>query len=218
MEQIDKFFERINGNYFGVMALVISIISIIVARTLYITVDPTYSMTSNFISDLGVGPNGSDLVFKIGMILTGIFQMPYYLYITLYLQKKDKNKNLLWIGLIMGFISALGLILVGVFPLDPTNSFVYNMHIIAAGLFFGGASITLFIYGFSEILNPEIPKLIAIISFISVILFGTFITVLIIQTYTSIPYQVFTYVVEWIGGFGYIMWTIVHIIYTTKNN
>ena len=59
MEKLDKFYERINGSFFGIIAFLISGISIIFAQILYIEVDPSFNMSTNFISDLGVSCNGN---------------------------------------------------------------------------------------------------------------------------------------------------------------
>lgn len=217
MEHLDRFYERINGSYFGIIAFIILVISVTVAQMLYMTVDPTYNLTTNFISDLGTGPNGSDVVFSIGMILAGIIQIPYYIYLGWYLQKKDKNMNLLRKGMIAGIIASIGFILVGIFPFDPNDNFSYNMHIIAAGILFYGVLIMLLIYGISEYRNPKIPNLLSILAFITAILYGAFITSAIIQYLTSTPFQAYTYIIEWIGSWAMVVWMIAHIYYTLKN-
>ena len=217
MEKLDKFYKKINGNYFGLISVFVAAISITVAQLLYIAVDPTFSITTNFISDLGTGPNNSDVVFNIGMILTGIFFIPYFIYLGWYLQKKDKKMNLLIKGMIAGLIASIGLILVGFFPLDPENLYSYNMHIIAAGILFYGLLIMLLIYGISEYINPEIPNLLSILSFIAAILFGAFITIVIIQYSSATPFEAYTYIIEWIGLWATGVWAIAHIYYTLKN-
>lgn len=217
MEKLDKFYKKINGNYFGLISVFIAASSITVAQLLYMAVDPTFSITTNFISDLGAGPNNSDVVFNIGMILTGIFLIPYFTYLGWYLQKKDKNMNSLIKGMIAGLIASIGLILVGFFPLDPETLYSYNMHIIAAGILFYGLLIMLFIYGISEYINPEIPNLLSILSFIAAILFGAFITIVIIQYSSTTPFEAYTYIIEWIGLWATGIWTIAHIYYTLKN-
>jgi len=216
MEKLDKFYKKINGNYFGLISVFIAAISITVAQLLYMAVDPTFSITTNFISDLGTGPNGSDIVFSIAMILTGVLIMPFYVYIGWYLQKRE-NQNSLRIGMIAGLIGSIGMMLVGVFPLNPNDIFSYNMHIIAAGILFYGVLSMLLIYGISEYRNPEISNLLSILAFITAGLYGAFMTSVIIQYLASIPFQAYTYIIEWIGLYVMGIWIIAHVYYTLKH-
>jgi len=216
MEKLDKFYKKINGNYFGLISVFVAAISITVAQLLYIAVDPTFSITTNFISDLGTGPNGSDIVFSIAMILTGVLIMPFYVYIGWYLQKRE-NQNSLRIGMIAGLIGSIGMMLVGVFPLNPNDIFSYNMHIIAAGILFYGVLSMLLIYGISEYRNPEISNLLSILAFITAGLYGAFMTSVIIQYLASIPFQAYTYIIEWIGLYAMGIWIVSHVYYTLKN-
>jgi len=216
MEKLDRFYEKINGSYFGIIGFIISFVSVLIAQMLYMAVDPSFSVTTNFISDLGAGPNGSDIVFNTGMILYGIFTLPFYTYLGWYLSQK-RDDNSLRIGMIAGIIGSIGQILAGVFPFDPNNNFSYNMHIIAAGILFYAVLIMLLIYGISEYRNPNIPKVLSILAFISAILYGTFITSAIIQYLISTPFQTYTYVTEWIGSWMMSVWVIAHIYYTLKN-
>lgn len=213
MEKLDKFYKKINGNYFGLISVFIAAISITVAQLLYMAVDPTFSITTNFISDLGTGPNGSDIVFSIAMILSGVLIMPFYVYIGWYLQKRE-NQNSLRIGMIAGLIGSIGMMLVGVFPLNPNDIFSYNMHIIAAGILFYGVLSMLLIYGISEYRNPEISNLLSILAFITAGLYGAFMTSVIIQYLASIPFQAYTYIIEWIGTYSMGIWIIAHVYYT----
>jgi len=116
MEKLDYFYEKINGYYFGIIAFLINLFSITIAQVLYIEAEPNFSMCSNFISDLGAGPNRSDIFFNIGLIFTGISIMPFFVYIGWYLQKRQTSNSII-IGMIAGLIGSIGMILVGIFPL-----------------------------------------------------------------------------------------------------
>ena len=218
MEKLDRFYEKINGSYFGIAAFVISGIFLTISQMLYIAEDPSFSITTNFISDLGAGPNGADIAFSIGVIISGVFYIPFYIFLGRYLQKKDNNLNLLIKGMYGGLVSCIGFILVGVFPLDPDNKLLYNLHIIAAGLYFYGLLIMLIIYGISEIKIATLPNILGIFAIISAILLGVFITSLIFQYLTSTPFQTYTYIIEWIGSWIMSVWIIANIYYTLKNN
>lgn len=216
MEKLDKVFEKFNGSYFGIIAFFISMVSITMALSLYLEVDSSFGITTNFVSDLGTGPNGSNIVFNIGMIFTGTFLIFFYLYLGKFLKKLD-DSNSINVGMIAGLIGSIGEILIALFPLDSNNVFLYNMHILGAGLLFYGILIMLLIYGTSEYRSSEIPNLLAIISYISAILFGVFITLVIVQYLTSISFHMCTYIIEWIGLWIMGIWIIVHVHFTLKN-
>ncbi|MFX1445552.1 MAG: DUF998 domain-containing protein [Promethearchaeota archaeon] len=216
MEKLDKIYEKVNGSYFGIIGFIISFFSILIAQILYMEVDPSFSVTTNFISDLGNGPNGSDIVFNTGMILHGIFNIPFYTYLGWYLFQRRED-NSLRIGMIAGIIGSIGQILVGVFPFDPVDNFSFNMHILAAEILFYAILIMLLIYGISEYRNPNIPKVLSILAFISAILYGAFMTIVILQFSSSIPFQINTHVIEWLGAWVMSVWVIAHIYYTLKH-
>ena len=216
MEKLDRFYEKINGSYFGIIGFIISFVSVLIAQMLYMAVDPSFSGTSNFISDLGIGPNGSDIVFNNGMILSGIFLILFYTYIGWYLQKNGSNYSIK-LGILAGIVSSMGQILVGIYPLNSNNKFSYNMHILAAGILFYGLLIMLLIYGYNEYRNYKFPNSLTILSFIYAILFGAFITSVIFQYLSSIPFQIFTYILEWVGLWVGGIWIIAHIYFSLKN-
>jgi len=217
MERLDKLYEKFNGNYFGIIAITSAAICIIIAYLLYTEADPNFSIASNFISDLGVGPNGSDVFFGLGMILLGTFIMPFFTYLGRYLQKRDNNPKPLRIGIFAGLIGSIGIVLVGVFPLDPDDNFSYNIHIIFAGVLFYGILTMLLIYGIFEYRNPVIPNILSILAFITAAFYGFFITSVVIQYLTSTPFQAYTYTAEWIGSWLMGVWIIAHVYYTLKH-
>jgi hypothetical membrane protein len=216
MEKLDNFYEKLNGSYFGIISFLVSLVSVTTAQILYMEADPSFSMNTNFVSDLGTGPNGSDIIFSIGMILTGTLIMPFYVYIGWNLQKGEAW-DFINIGMIMGLIGSLGMILVGVFPLNPNDNLSYHMHIIAAGILFYGFLCMLLIYGISEYRDSKISNLLSFLSFITAGLFGAFITSVIIQFLSSETFQAYTYILEWIGLYSAGLWIIAHVYYTLKH-
>ncbi len=84
-------FIRDRGKYFGIIGVPATSISVLVAFFLYISVNPTFNMVSNCVSDLGTGPNMSNVVYNIGSIITGLCQVPFYLSLVKYLQNRKAN-------------------------------------------------------------------------------------------------------------------------------
>ena len=94
MNKIETFFDKIPGYFFGFLTLAVGLLGAGLAIFLYILDDPSYSILTNFISDLSVGPNGSDLVFFWFVLIMGIVVFPFYLYSTKYLQKLGANTTI----------------------------------------------------------------------------------------------------------------------------
>ena len=95
MERIDSFYQKCDGSYYVFIGTGISLISKLIAVLLFLQIDPTFNIFSNYISDLGDGPNNSDIVYNIGVMLSGIFYCFFFLYLMRYLQKKDGDLKLL---------------------------------------------------------------------------------------------------------------------------
>ena len=68
---------------------------------------PGYSVSDNYISDLGVGPMPSSAVFAVSVVLFGVIAL-----LAASLFRKENKKSLLWVFLALSGIGAIG---VGVF-------------------------------------------------------------------------------------------------------
>jgi hypothetical membrane protein len=82
MNLIDKFYQKVNGCYFAFVGVGTSLLTIFIAYLLYIQVDPTFNILDNFISDLGDGPNYSNVAFSVGVILGSCISLFFYLFLT----------------------------------------------------------------------------------------------------------------------------------------
>ncbi|MFX1495576.1 MAG: hypothetical protein ACFFBZ_14930, partial [Promethearchaeota archaeon] len=69
MSKSENKFYKISGSIFGIMAWAIGLPSLIIATFLRIDIDPTFSLTSNYICDLGDEFYSSNNIFLIGFIL-----------------------------------------------------------------------------------------------------------------------------------------------------
>ncbi|MBN1433069.1 MAG: DUF998 domain-containing protein [Methanomicrobiaceae archaeon] len=83
---------------------VIWIISMIISEAVY----PGYSINSNYISDLGVGPWPADVIFNLATIIFGICVLAGAIILI-----KTNSKELFLYGLA---IAGLGVFFVGIFP------------------------------------------------------------------------------------------------------
>jgi len=92
---LEKVFGKIKGGYFAFLTLIAVGFGIFVALIIYLPVDPSFSILSNYISDLGAGPIGSRIIFSIGMILGGIFMIFLITFISRYLKGKEEKSQLI---------------------------------------------------------------------------------------------------------------------------
>ena len=211
MGKIDKFYEKFNGSYFAFIGVGVSLVSIFIAIGLYMIADPTFSLFTHFLSDLGDGRNYSNVVFNISRILDGVILLFFYLYLSRYLYNKEVSKRLTWISFIGGSIYTTGLILVAVF----TSQTAYEMHIIGAGFVFFGMFFVYLFYSISENSCDEFPKQYSILGFILAplpLLFMIFILLAHFYGF-SLEIAIFT---EWITYFAMMSWIIIQGIYTIR--
>ena len=212
MEKIDQFFKRFNGSYFAFVGAGISLISLFIAIVLYRMVDPTFSPTADWVSDLGEGPNYSNYIFNISEIATGIILIFFYLYLTILLQKKGASKFSIWTTFIIGLFSALGLIVAGIFPMYAAP----DIHFNAAAVCFIGIFFLCILYGITELLVTENLKKFSISGFIVATITLIFmISFLLSELNYGINRAVYL-LLEWISYLAFMAWIIVQGIYTLK--
>ena len=99
-------------------------LSLLTAELLY----PGYSAADNYISDLGVGPSPSDIIFNAAVFLFGLLEA--LAAVLLYRSEKERTFPLLLM------VAAAGAMGVGIFP-----SNVQLFHSIAALFAFGGGAL-----------------------------------------------------------------------------
>ncbi len=135
------------------------IIIMIIAEAKY----PEYSVRNNYISDLGVGSTAS--IFNTSIIIFGIL-----IVITSYLVYKGFNAKLFPS---LMFIAGAGAALVGVFPENSP----YNIHTIVSFItFFFGSLAVISSFKLQKPLMSYISLIVGLISFISLILYVSGIT------------------------------------------
>lgn len=212
MEKIDNFYEKFNGSYFVFIGIVISLLTKLIAVILFMQVDPTFNLFSNYISDLAHGPNNSDIVYKTGVVISTIFYVFFFLYLMRFLEKRGGNQKLALMSLLTGFIASVGAILLVIFTADVELEF----HRLAATLFFFGNFFVLILFGITEYLIKEIPRKLSLSGFILAplsYLFLTFYFLLSIYPEFSRELTIFT---QWLAFFAIIAWLVAQGIYTIK--
>nr|MDO8108986.1 hypothetical protein [Candidatus Sigynarchaeota archaeon] len=146
--KLDFLYKRVEGGYFGILTAIIGGITILTCSILYYLAEP-FDFFSNWISDLGGvvtnsgrSPNGSNIVFSVGLILLSIISVPFIYYLLKYLlARKQRLKMFVYLAVISCLITYVGVIGVSIIDIktDPI------VHTYFATLFFlGGMAIMLF--------------------------------------------------------------------------
>ena len=197
MNRYDKLFSNTIVSHIVVIGALIGFLTAIVAIILYAIADPTFSFITHWISHLGTGPNGSDIVFNGGLIYSGIISWIYSLYLAGYLRKKGAINLLILISLGCGIILGIGLLLLGIFPLE----LIFGIHNIAAGLFFYGGMFSCIFYGITAYFTPNISRFQSIIGFMIATVFLSYIII------NSLPLHIsFKMISEWSVFFAIPAW------------
>ncbi|MFX0006225.1 MAG: DUF998 domain-containing protein [Promethearchaeota archaeon] len=210
------FFEKFNSAYFAFLALISAGIGLLIAVILYLPFNPSFSIFTNYSCDLQAGPIGAQISYSTGMVLLAIFTIFLMLYITRDLKKNGIDNKLTLIYIITGVLGLIGLIIVGIFPLNPAITLAYEIHRIAVIIFTGLMAFNFIWLGYLQYTNTEYSKLIAIIAILSGIFSGLFFGGFIIQEYTPVPRNAVVYLIEWTYYALFILWLIGQGIYFWK--
>ncbi len=158
---LDPLYKKVPGGYFGIIAAILGSVTILTCSILYYSAEP-FTFYSNWISDLGgvrtnsgIPPNGSNIVFSVGLILLTIISIPYILHLMDYLlSRKQRLRFLVHLSAIFGVITIIGVIGVSIVDIksDPLGHTYF-----ATMFFFGGMAIMLF-FSLSMFCNSDIPR------------------------------------------------------------
>jgi len=160
---LDRLYLKIPGYIFGFIGLILYIFSTYLSLILYVIIDPTYSIYHNWISELGIGPNGANIIFCLGWIFSSGFLFFFNVNEIKSLKKKMKIKSRIYPLALYNVIFTLGIFLVGFFPANLIVS-----HIIGASFYFLGGFLFFSYYGIIALFNRQVPRLnVVIVGFIS---------------------------------------------------
>lgn len=215
-----KFIQEKAG-YFGITGVTATSTTVIVAFYLYTSVDPTFNTISNCVSDLGTGPNMSNIIYNIGAVITGLCQISLYSGLIKYLQNENGNPYLIKITRLTFMISAIGLIILGIIPFERGIQFFYFGHGSAAAIHYVTASIAFICYGIFELLILKFSKILGVISFLTGIIYSSLWVGYLIDYTVKLPKVYMNYSLQWISLAGILFWSLVHSIFlilTKKRN
>ncbi|TXT67326.1 MAG: membrane protein of unknown function [Promethearchaeota archaeon] len=136
----NRLFKKIPAPYFGLIGYGSLGIFIAVALILYIVEDPTFSIFEKWISNLSIGPNGSNIFFFLGMTIASPFMLLFHYSLVNSFYYKTNKINILLFLYITTSIQSLGSFMAGIFPLNlnKLHGFVGEMYFFGSWLFYSG--------------------------------------------------------------------------------
>ena len=184
----------------------IPIFTIALSVYLYILGDSSFSFFTHYLSHLGIGPNGSNIVFNLGCMISGIVMVFFFLNLSVFLIKKEVPRILVNLSFIAGFISSIGILMIGVFPGDGSQ----DIHNFFASLFFLGGLAYCILYGISELKAKSISKFQALSGFVVAFFFIVFLFFTTINYFNPELALELSHFSEWILFSLLIFWIIGH--------
>ena len=191
----DKLLTLIPGGVFGLLSCVIVLSGDILSIILF---PGGYNFFENMISELGRGPSG--IFFNLGLIISGIVGIPFYIALYKIFDKETVNPIVRKSALIFSLISIFTFILVGIFPSIEDNYIVFVTHGTFAFLSFLSGILYLISFSILMLKDSKYSKFLACHGFIVA---GTYLVII----FTWLP------ITEWIATFAIISWVIANSIY-----
>lgn len=184
---INKFLKIAPGGYYGLISATIRFTGDVLAFLLF----PNYNFTKNMISDLGIGPGA--IFFNLGIILSGIVSIPFYVAFVRSLKMNDNYETTRKSSLILFYIANTAYIMLGFFPSDPSNYQIFLIHGLCALIWVLVTILYLCLFTFLMIKNNKFTKLPI---YVSVFLIGC----LMLFLFTWVP------IFEWILSLAVFIW------------
>jgi len=202
-DSLDKFYKKIPGSYWGIIGGIFGLTVFLIASILHSLTEPI-SFFTHWVSHLGWGPNGSEHIFRIGIIMLGCFVTPYMIFLTRFLwsdkgEEHAKIKNLIIIcGIITALFAITGLFMVSIFGNIAQPEFI--LHLMGAMIYFVMSGFFMIFYTLSMIISKKWNKIQIIITIINLaFFFGLIITAIPVFSEIANPTFISTFQ-SWTGA------------------
>jgi hypothetical membrane protein len=192
---MDKLLELAPGGVYGLIGVIFGLVCLVSAILLY----PGLDITTDIISNLGVGPGLSAPLFNIACIESGLLFIPFYAFIGRILLKKEGMEQSKKIATKIAITGCIFLTLIGFFPF--TDGIILIMHGICAVTFFLSCFIYSVLFSIVTFRDDRFPKGMSYISMTSATIFVVYVVTVIV-------------LLEWISFFILLFWGLVGSLYT----
>ncbi len=207
MEKLEKFYERFPGSYVALLTFIFALTFQLISIILYN--DPSYSLFTHYISDLGASTSGSVIFWSVNMIIASPIRVLIGLYILGLLSKRGANEKHMKITAIFIVIGAIGSIIIALNPHDISRAF----HLIGAFTYFIGVVFIQTFFFKMELKAEDIPKYLPFVSILVVVVYFTFLSLEIVVLVTGSLREIACFS-EWMAFFSLMVWLGLHGYYT----
>ncbi len=182
------------GGYCGIAAVAVYVLCSLVAFLQY---PVSYNPFDNWISDLGnydKNPSGA-LIFNAGSALAGLLLVPFFIGLAAWYYTVKKNKYFYVGAELFGFVSAFGLVMLGIFQ-EGTS-----LHVVWALLCFGMLIVVQILASLAVLKNPKLNKLVGYYGFLGALVGLVFFVMFAAMTNPPI-------IVEWAAVYAGFLWVV----------
>ncbi len=211
MENLSRFYDKIPGSYIAYIGFIFSVIFISIAVILY--GDPTFSIFTHYLSDLGAVARNSSLVFNIGMIISAPIRVLFGFYLLKFLKSKGANEKTVKMTTYTIVIGAIGSVILALFPYDV----LLTMHMLGAFVYFFSVIIIQISISKMELKAENMPKYLPIIGLIVVMNYVLFLVFEISEIISEI-FRFLACFFEWMSYFSLMAWLVLHGYYIHRVN
>lgn len=211
MEKLEKIYKNFPGWYVAYVGVIFSVVFMSTAIILYN--DPTFSIFTHYISDLGASTKGSRLVWNISMILTVPIRIIFGFYFLGFLKSQGADEKTIRNTAIFMVIGAVGSTLIALNPHDIARI----PHMIGAFTYFIGVVVIQINISKMELKIKSIPKVLPIIGLSVIVCYILFLGFEISELISD-SFRLLACFFEWMAYFTLMAWLLLHGIYTHKIN
>ena len=209
---LDKYYltlVKLNYKYFFIFAMLIPVGLVLISISLYSLTEP-FSIFTHYLSDLGIGPNGSGIVFSIAMFTASIAIFLLSVFLFQLLQKAGGDPLKVMICLCSSTLTAISVFFIGVFP----TVYMQIVHNVFASILFYGMLITTISLILIEWKMPALPKILPISTIILVVVNSVFTVFTFLRDFNIGDFETEVRFMEWMTAFAGVIWILIHDLYT----
>lgn len=169
-ETLDKFFDKIGFEIWGLFGAAICVILPFLATIGYVGAHgEPFSILNHFISELGDIINSENAwLFNLGLVISGLLLIPFVIGFALYIDNK-----IAYLSIPIGVYSVFSISLVGFFPMNYLGP-----HAVAAMGAFMGGMLTVLVFSLAIAIQKEakVPKLYSLAGIVVAVIFALFLS------------------------------------------
>ena len=207
MEKLNSFYEKFPGSYIAYIGFIFSVAFMSIAIVLYN--DPSFTIFTHYISDLGASTKGSTLIWNIGMIISAPIRILFGFYLLKFLENRGANKKTIKITASFMVIAAIGSTILALNPHDISRLF----HMLGAFVYFIGVVVIQINLSKMELKAENIPKYLPLVGFLVVSCYILFLGFEISELISE-SFKLLACFFEWMAFFSLMAWLVLHGYYT----